>query len=147
MTSWHITFGCISIIAPNNTVAATLGVAFIFVLVGTCALVLFTKQNKPMLEIPALMIALSSMLILQVLFLSGCSFFKFSTALLRKWNLEINYFDCGRPSKPYIRRVVQSLRIISVPAGSVGIIDNDCKLNYFHNLLENVVNSVVLLNG
>lgn len=126
--------------------AVALGAVFVLVLVGTCALVVFTKQNNVMLAIPALLIALFSMTVLQFMFLAGCSFYKWSTALLSKWKLEIYIFDGARPSKAYIRRVVKSLQVISVPAGSVGILDVDIKFNYLHNLLENTVNSVVMLN-
>lgn len=49
-------------------------------------------------------------------------------------------------SKAYMRRVVKSLQVISIPAGNVGIIDIDMKINYWQHLLENVVNSVVMVN-
>ncbi len=62
--------------------------------------------------------------------------------MLNKWKFELYIFN----SKAYVRRIIKSLQVISIPAGNVGIIDVEIKFNYLQNLLDNIVNSVVMIN-
>lgn len=50
-------------------------------------------------------------------------------------------------SKARICGEVKSLRVISIPAGIVGIIEIDIKMNNMHNLLENIMDALLTSNN
>lgn len=46
----------------------------------------------------------------------------------------------------FIRKELRSSKSIAMPAGDFGIIDKDVKINYWDNLLDNVVNVILSVN-
>lgn len=77
--------------------------------------------------------------VLQCFFMVGCAYFNNSLNVLHKWKKDLSL----RGSCLYLRKKLKSLRPIAMPAGGVGIIDNDIKINYFYNLLAYVVNVIL----
>ncbi len=79
--------------------------------------------------------------VLDVLFVIGCSFYKSSFNVLNQWRNVT-----GRTS-PHMYRVLKSLPIIALPAGKAGVIDTDIKVNYFYSLLVNTSNSILTVRS
>ncbi len=122
-----------------------LGVVFWFVLLGTGTLYVGIRKNDISMAIPAFTISCLGVVIIQTLFWFGCSFNMFSTILLHKWKNDKNWYTKGVASKAFLKRVLKSLPAISMPAGTVGIIDNEIKMNYMNGLLQNITSTVLTL--
>lgn len=101
------------------------------------------KQQLALVVITATFLIIQ-VFILQLFFKIGCSYFMFSSRILRNWNIDISNLCSSRRE---LRRIISSLRIISMPAGEAGIIDRDIKMNYMENLLGNLVDLIITRNS
>ncbi len=79
--------------------------------------------------------------VLDIIFVIGCSFYTLSLKVLVQWRN-----STGRRNA-YLHRVVKSLQIIAYPAGDAGIIDTEIKVNYFYSLLVNTTNSIITVQS
>ncbi len=76
--------------------------------------------------------------LLNILFGFGCSFYTSSSKILFQWKR-------ASGKSAILRRILNSLQIIAIPAGEAGIIDIDIKGNYLYRLLENCTSSVLTM--
>lgn len=67
----------------------------------------------------------------------GCQLNENSEKLISNWK---SFHGIGK----YIRVTVRSLPVLTSPAGCVGVVDKDMKLNYIDNLVNYIVNLMVL---
>lgn len=118
---------------------------FWFAIVGTGTLYIGIRQNNILMAVPSFLIASIAIVFLQFFFLFGPSFYKFSTIMLGKWKGDRQLCFGNRKDCAYFKRLIKSLRPISMPAGTIGIIDNEIKVNYFKYLFESMVNTVLTL--
>ncbi len=122
-----------------------LGAVFWFVLFGTGTLYVGIQKHDISLAIPALAIACMAVAFVQIVFLCGCSFNKFSLIILNRWKKDKTLCTQGKECRAHLKRLLKSLPPISMPAGTVGIIDKEIKMNYMDSLLQNIVNTVLTL--
>ncbi len=133
-------------LAESILVGVSLGATYLLVLFSVGTLYFGFKRNSVSIALPALMFAFILVGMIQSIFIFGCAFFNLSNSLLVKWKKDASMYKQRGMSKAEIQKVVKSLQVISVPAGSIGIIDRDITMNYMDNLLHNVVDLVLTLN-
>lgn len=120
-------------------------VVFVYVLVGTGAMYIGIQKNHVAMAMPAFVVACSGLAFIQIIFQFGCSYYKFSMRIKYNWGNEQNVNIESKMSKAFLSRLIKSLQPVSLPAGNVGIIDKDIKMNYMDNVLQNVVSMVLTL--
>ncbi len=79
--------------------------------------------------------------VLNVLFVIGCSYYTTSSKVLLQWRNVTGRKDA------YMHRIVKSLPILALPAGEAGIIDTEIKVNYLYSLLLNTTNSILTVQS
>lgn len=124
----------------------SLSALFFGILLGVSVTIVAVERNEPLLCLISVFFIISNVVILQMVFSIGCSFFTHSGDMLRRWRRQI-YEVYGRRDIKEMKRVITSLRITSMTAGGVGIIDRDIKVNYSENLLGNLVDLLVTRNS
>ncbi len=138
VTSWLYT-------AESILVGLVLSFAFFFILFSACTLFVGIKRNNIAIAVPALGLTCVAVVIVQIIFIFGSLFYNLSNSLIIKWKKDASLWTPKHISKTYICKKVRSLQAISVPAGNIGIVDKDIKINYMDNLLQNIVSSVLTL--
>jgi len=122
--------------------AATFGCAFGVIIFGVYVCILGQIRESAMLICVGAIGIFGGCVLLQCFFLVGCAYYKNSVKALAKWRIDLGK---SGPSR-FFRRVVKSLKPVAMPAGEVGIIDQDIKINYSDKLLEYVVDVVISTN-
>lgn len=70
----------------------------------------------------------------------GCAVFQASSSVLRAWNM-----DRTKVVKKdvYRDKIFRSMKTLALPAGNIGIIDEEITMNYYENLLHYIVDVVI----
>lgn len=124
-----------------NITSMVLCSAFFSCLIFSNIFVLGCRRGIPLFIIPSLTIFDGFLLILNAMFIMGCIFFKSSTKTLRNWR------HTTRRKSLSMSKQIKSMSVISVPAGNMGIIDVEIKVNYFYSLLMNTTNSMLTVRS
>lgn len=121
---------------------ACFGAASGLVLFGVHVAILGQKFDVTALSVLGLLGILGGTLFLQSFFSVGCAYFENSQEILTRWKTDLAKGSYSKST----RKELQSLKPIAMPAGDVGIIDKDIKINYWDALLGNVVNVILSVN-
>lgn len=122
-----------------------LGGAFVLIIFCVCTLFYCVKMKRTDDELPILVILCFVIFLIQIILIVGCVLFKLSTGIIAKWNKEAGVDKKNDKHKIYLFKVVRSLKFISVPASSVGVIDVEIRMNYMDNLLRNIVGCMLTM--
>ncbi len=130
-----------------EVIISTLVLSFTFtaVLLCTCTIYIGMQRNFVFLAFPAFVIACLAVALIQTMFAVGCAFFSDSNSLITKWKREARLYKQGDISKIRMCKIVKSLQFVSIPAGNVGIVDRDIKMNFMDSLLQNIVGVLLTL--
>lgn len=79
------------------------------------------------------------MAILEIIFICGCSYRNNSQEILAIWKNQLD------KKSRYKIKLMKSLPLLSIPAGSVGIIDKYIKVNFLNSLLQSLINVMVIM--
>lgn len=111
--------------------------SFFAMLIGAVVAITSIRSNHLTVFIPAIWMTIFMWVLLELVFYCGCSQLKISKQLLREWKIETEFKKgCGHKNT---FRVVLSLRRLAAPAGSVGIIDENIKINFLNLYLNSLV--------
>ncbi len=70
-----------------------------------------------------------------------CSTFEYSVKIQNNWAVHLKEFP--RYGRLFLRKLVLSCKLLSIPAGYVGIIDNEIKMNYFGVTVDSTINLLI----
>lgn len=124
---------------------AGLTVLFVGIMLGVNIIIVAYEHGQFLLVALTATFTLVIFIILQLFFLFGCKLYTFSGRTLFSWKMEVNAGK-HRQTRSWLKRVMKSLKVISMPAGDAGIIDVDIKVNYSENLLGYLADSIVTKN-
>lgn len=95
-------------------------------------------------ELFIIMITMSVLcfLIITFVFVFCCSINENSATILQQWKIQV----VSRRNRFRMRKIIRSCRPLSVPAGNVGILDKEIKINYYHSVVVNTINLMVVMN-
>lgn len=118
------------VIVPISTVV--LCSLFLLLVASVNAIIIGIFIGQAHLMLTGIIVANASFQSVVVVFFICCHIFEDSSALLHYWISTITK-DTG-----YTRRVLKGTRVLSVPAGTVGIFDKDIQMNYFVKVISYV---------
>lgn len=78
----------------------------------------------------------------------GCDYYERSDNILVTWRRNITKSE-RRPeyqkNRKLVRRILRSIPKLTFPAGNVGVMDREIKMNYLHALYDYVINSLITM--
>lgn len=105
---------------------------YLMITLGVVSTIVGLYFHQPLLVIPAFMLTFAVFVSLNVTFWTTCKIYENSIGLLRTWRNDA----IQRSDRGYARRVLKAMQVLSLPAGEVGIMDRDIKINYLSAVLE-----------
>lgn len=134
-----------NILRPFQEVVASLGffVIFVFLVISTVGAFIAWKLDK--LVVLSLMLVLGgvTLVLLLITFDVCCSIYETSVNIRSKWaaNLKIvpKFF------RLFLRKLIASCRIVTIPAGFVGIIDKEIKMHYLNVTVDTIVDLLIFM--
>lgn len=70
----------------------------------------------------------------------GCVVFQASRSVVRSWNMDRTK---GVKKDAYKDKLFRSLKPLALPAGNIGVIDEEIAMNYYENLLHYILDVVI----
>lgn len=101
------------------------------IIMGVIAAMVGIMLGEIILQFAGTLMFMISIGIIQTTFFFCCHIYEDSAALVAIWSYAAGMTKDGG----YLKRVVQSMRVISVPAGRVGVFDKEIKMNYFYQVV------------
>lgn len=120
------------------------GLSFTFIIIVNgvgAAFVAFIEGNY-LLSFLSITAIIPSFVVLQLVFSTLCSVFENSQVILERWKERAAWIkDAG-----YMKRLVRSLHVLALPAGNMGIMDRQIKVNYHDALLNWIVTILMIFS-
>lgn len=120
--------------------SCALSMAFVGLVVGVNATLIGLRMRNPMVYVSSFGLSLMIIGLLQVGFIANCSVFENSGKILQRWKEHAGY----RRDGGFAKRVVRSLRVMSIPACDIGIVDKDIKMNYCDGVLNYILTALMI---
>lgn len=120
-------------------VTSFLTVVFFFIILSTSAIEVGILLKRPIISISGASIAIIVLTVFVVTINLLCLIYEKSVKIRNLWKWRI---ENGRDVK-YFRRVIKSLNPLIIPAGDMGKVDKEMKMNYSHAVLVNNVNLLI----
>lgn len=126
---------------PVLTIVTALGLSlnFVVLVVGFVAIIMGILLEKRFIVIFGGTGFATAISVMEVISYICCHIFEISWALRKYWFHVAN----NKQDRGYLKRVVQSLKGLSVPTGGVGVFDRVFKLNYMTQVASNSMNILV----
>lgn len=124
-------------------VAVSSGILTIYfgtLVIGTNCIIIGVFLNKISLIVIGSVITMASLGIVRIAFFLCCHICEDSRALLHTWTNSAMHMRNGG----YMRRAVQGLSVLSIPAGEVGIFVRDIKMNYMDQVIVYILNVLLI---
>lgn len=126
--------------------SAALSILFVGIVFCVNVIISAVERNNFVLVLAIPVVLLVFVVVLHLFFTIGCLFFDLSGLALHRWKKQVNSLRTKREVK-FVSKLLNSLRVVSVPAGNVGIIDRDIKGNYWDKLLGTVADILITKNN
>lgn len=120
----------------------TFSVLYVGIILAAGMFVLATEERNPLLMSITMAFLIEFTICLHILFGTGCSLVIQSGNVIQEWSKQKNRYDV-KIGRYELGRILRSLKLISIPAGNVGIIDRELTSGYSKHLLENIVDSIL----
>lgn len=125
--------------------AATLvGLFFVTVSSFGAMFVGWKQMNFEMILVSGIVFVVISLVLGVALFL-GCYLHEMSKALLQKWKMGLSTNAFLSKRRSLIRLTIMSMQVVSIPAGYVGVIDAEIKLNFGDKLFDGIISILALI--
>lgn len=106
---------------------------YLSILIGFNTIMIGIEQQHNMLVATAVVFTSVMMVLIKVLFTAGCKYFSWSQSVVFRWTINVTKHCSGKNAR-VMKRLMKSLRVISMPAGGAGIVDEDIEINYYGKL-------------
>lgn len=113
-----------------------------FIVVSLNGVVVAIKLRNSQLFIVMNTMSALGLLIITFIFVFCCSIYENTVAILQQWKIQVA--SCR--NRFVLRKIIRSCRPLPVPAGNVGILDREIKMNYFHFVIVNTINHMLVIN-
>lgn len=112
-----------------------------FVVVSLNCVVVAIKLRNSQLFIVMITMSALGLLIITFIVLC-CSIYECTVAVLQQWKIQVA--SCR--NRFLLRKIIRSCRPFPVPPGNVVILDREIKMNYFHSVVVNTINLMLVIN-
>lgn len=118
-----------------------LSIIFIILIVSLNGIIFAWRERSGFLFIMAFLVGSNAVVVMYNALLLGCSIYENSVKILQMWSRQL----AERKNCSYLSKVARSCQPLSLPAGNVGILDRDIKMNYFDKVVVYSVNVMVVI--
>ncbi len=116
---------------------------FVFLVISINGAIIAWKLNRIVLFLFTIIVLLIALGLLVITFDLCCSTYENSVKIQANWAIQLT--TVSNYARLFLRKLVLSCKLLSIPAGYVGIIDKEIKINYFKFTVDATINLLIFV--